>query len=77
MRTALTVLALTLTAAPALAQSEERIRTFFEGQSVRLKLEMPGTSEGVDVYPGLAQPVDFPKHAGRLKKYGTALRRGE
>jgi hypothetical protein len=77
MRTTVGVLMLTLAAPPVFAQSEERIRAFFEGQSVRLKIEMPGTSEGVDVYPDLAQPVNFPKHASRLKEHGTALRRGE
>jgi hypothetical protein len=77
MRATVAMLALSVLAGPALAQSEEQIRTFFEGQSVRLKIEMPGTSEGVDVYPDLAQPIDFPKHASRLKRNGTALRRGE
>ncbi len=77
MRTTFAILILTLAGRPAFAQSEERIRAFFEGQSVRLKIEMPGTSEGVDVYPELVQPIDFPRHASRLKRYGTAIRRGE
>ena len=77
MRTTFAFLTLSLSVQPAMAQSEERIRAFFEGQSVRLKIEMPGTSEGVDVYPALTPPIDFPKHAGRLKRNGTALRRGE
>jgi hypothetical protein len=71
------LLLLSLTASPVLAQSEGQLRAFFEGKSVRVKLEMPGSSEGVDVYPGAAQPVDFPRHAGRLKRFGTAIRRGE
>lgn len=29
------------------------------------------------MYPGRTQPINFPKHAGRLKKFGTALRRGD
>src|SRR5690606_41919237 len=47
------------------------------GKSVVVKLEMPGSEDGVDVYPGTSQPIDFPKHAQRLKKFGTAVRRGE
>jgi hypothetical protein len=31
----------------------------------------------VDVYPGRSQTVDFPKHANRLKQFGTALKRGD
>jgi hypothetical protein len=77
MRTALMLTMLGSIAQPAAAQSEERLRSFFEGASVRVKLEMPGSSEGVDVYPERSQPVDFPRHAGRLKRYGTAIRRGE
>jgi hypothetical protein len=61
----------------AAAQSEDVLRRYFEGKSVIVKLEMPGTEDGVDVHPGTSQPVDFPRHARRLKQYGTALRRGE
>jgi len=77
MRAALTLLVLVASAPPALAQSEDRLRVFFEGKTVRLKMEMPGTEDGVDVYPGTAHPIDFPKHATRLKRAGTALRRGD
>ena len=77
MRALAAVLLLSTLAARAEAQSEEQLRAFFEGKSVRARLEMPGSSEGVDVYPGSAQPVDFPKHASRLKRYGTAIRRGD
>ena len=75
-----TILALLLTiglAARLPAQSEDALRRYFEGKSVVVKLEMPGSEDGVDVYPGTSQPVDFPNHARRLKKYGTAVRRGE
>lgn len=77
MRASLAFLILALTARPAEAQSEEQLRGFFEGKSVVARMEMPGSDDGVDVYPGSAQPIDFPRHAGRLKKYGTAVRRGD
>jgi hypothetical protein len=77
MRFVLPLLILTAAGSPAQAQSEEQLRRFFEGKSVRVKIEMPGAEQGVDVYPGTAQPIDFPRHAGRLKRYGTALRRGD
>jgi len=77
MRATLALLMLAATAPTALAQSEEQLRAFFEGKSVVVKMEMPGTEDGVDVYPGTARPIDFPKHAGRLKRFGTALRRGD
>ena len=59
------------------AQSEAVLRDYFEGQTVTLKIAMPGTENGVDVYPGAAKPVDFPRHAGRLKDFGTAIRAGD
>ena len=68
MRSALILMILGSVAQPAAAQTEERLRSFFEGSSVRVKLEMPGSSEGVDVYPERSQPIDFPRHASRLKR---------
>lgn len=73
----LAVLLGVLRAGRAEAQSEEALRRFFEGKTVVIKLEMPGSERGVDVYPGTSQPIDFPKHAKRLKEFGTAVRRGD
>lgn len=59
------------------AQSEDILRRFFEGKTVAIKVDMPGSERGVDVYPGTSQPIDFPKLAKRLKEFGTAVRRGD
>jgi hypothetical protein len=59
------------------AQNEAALRRAFEGQSVVLRIAMPGTSSGVNVYPGQEMPIDFPDLASKLKKYGTALRTGD
>lgn len=69
--------ALTLAAAPLAAQSEAALREYFEGRTVTLKQPMPGTEEGVDIYPGTQRPLDYPKYAKRLKEHGTAIRAGE
>ncbi len=63
--------------AAAHAQSEAALKDYFEGRTVKLKLAMPGAEDGVDVYPGTPKPLDFPRHADRLKDYGTALRTGD
>jgi hypothetical protein len=65
-----------LVPAPAHGQSETALKEYFEGRTVKLKFAMPGTEDGVDVYPGAARPLDFPRHADRLKDYGTALKAG-
>jgi hypothetical protein len=70
------VLALTV-AFPLAAQSEAALREHFEGRTVTVKQPMPGTEEGVDVYPGTPRPLDYPKYAQRLKDHGTAIRAGE
>ena len=66
-------------AAPAAAQNEQALRAFFEGRRVTLKIDMPGTSDGVDVHvdaPG-ARSIDYREYGDRLKEYGTAIRSGE
>ncbi|MEO8089748.1 MAG: hypothetical protein ABI703_05590 [Gemmatimonadales bacterium] len=64
-------------ALPLAAQSEPALREYFEGRTVTVKQAMPGTEEGVDIYPGTHKPLDYPKYAQRLKQYGTALRSGQ
>jgi hypothetical protein len=58
-------------------QSEAALKEYFEGKTVTCKLALPGTEDGVDIYPGTARPLDYPRYADRLKDYGTAVRSGE
>ncbi len=62
---------------PVYGQSEAALKEYFEGRTVKVKIAMPGTEDGVDLYPGTAKPLDFPRHADRLKDYGTALKAGD
>lgn len=64
-------------ASPLLAQDELRLRQKLEGRRVVLQIDMPATSEGVDVHPGSSRPVDFGKYSGRLKSHGVSIRSGE
>jgi hypothetical protein len=73
----LLLLALLLLPAAAHGQTEAELKSYFEGRTVKLRIAMPGTESGVDVYPGTDKPLDFPRHAGRLKDNGTALRSGD
>ena len=74
---ALPLLVLLLLPPRAEAQSEAALRGYFEGKSVTLKLAMPGTEGGVDIYPADAKPLDYPRYASRLKDNGTAIRAGQ
>lgn len=71
------VVALLVGALPLAAQSEPVLREYFEGKTVTVKQAMPGTEEGVDIYPGTDKPLDYPRYASRLKEHGTALRSGQ
>jgi hypothetical protein len=62
---------------PVLAQSEAALKDFFEGKTVTPKLALPGTEDGVDIYPGAGRPLDYSRYAHRLKDFGTAIRAGE
>jgi hypothetical protein len=66
-----------LSCAPAYAQSEPEFRDFFEGKSVRVKIDMPATQEGIDVFPDARRAVDFAAYSARLKSTGVAIRNGE
>ncbi len=65
------------TALPLHAQDEARLRKALEGKRITLKMDMPATSEGVDVYPGSGRAVDYDKVGKRMKKHGVAIKDGE
>lgn len=61
----------------AKAQDASALSSYFEGKQVVVKMDMPATQEGVDVYPKRPQPLDLNNYSKRLKKYGVALRNGD
>jgi len=69
--------ALMALAAPLQAQNEAVLRQAFEGKVVAVKIDMPATQQGVDVFPLDQIPVDFREVAQRLKDNSTALRMGQ
>ena len=66
-----------LMAAPLHAQDEAHLKKALEGKRITLKMDMPATSEGVDVYPGSGRAVDYDKVGKRMKKHGVAIKDGE
>ena len=69
--------ALISAAGPLRAQNEAILRQAFEGKVVTVKIDMPATQQGVDVYPLDQMPVNFREVAERLKDNSTALRIGQ
>ena len=62
---------------PSIAQNEQALKSYFEGNRVTLRLDMPGTSDGVDVQADAGRAVDYQRYRNDLKRYGTAIRAGE
>ena len=62
---------------PAAAQTEAALKSYFEGKRVTLRLDMPGSADGVDVRADARQAVDFRRYNNDLKRYGTAIHSGE
>jgi len=74
---ALAALVVASAAAPAAAQNEGALRGFFEGKRVTLRIDMPGTSDGVDVRADAKEAIDYTRYRDNLKRYGTAIHSGE
>jgi hypothetical protein len=64
-------------AGSASAQTEAELRQYFEGRRVYLKIDMPATKDGVNVYAERARPFDYGNYAAKLRRHGTSLRRGD
>jgi len=64
-------------ATPAFAQNEAALRDYFEGRRVTLRMDMPGTAKGVNVYPESRRDIDFSEYGDSLRRYGPAIRAGE
>jgi hypothetical protein len=62
---------------PAAAQDEQALKAFFEGKRVVVRIDMPGTSDGVDVEADAQHPLDYRRYGDHLKTYGTAIRAGD
>ena len=61
----------------AMAQNEAALRAAFEGKSLTVKVDMPATSKGIDVFPQESMPVNWREMANRMKEFGTALKPGQ
>src|SRR5436305_12346828 len=58
----------------ALAQDEAALRSYFEGRRVTVTIDMPGTSDGVDIQVDSPRPLDYQRYGDRLKADGAAIR---
>ena len=59
------------------AQNPAAVSAYFEGKHVVVKMDMPATQQGVDVYPQRPQKIDMKSYSNRIKKFGVSLRNGD
>ncbi len=71
------LLALAMLSRGAQAQNEAALRAAFEGKTITVKVDMPATSKGIDVYPQESMPVNWREMAERMKEFGTAVKPGQ
>jgi len=65
----------------ASAQDEAALKAAFERQRVIVRIDMPGSDDGVDVrvQTGIVSSInmDLPRYRNDLKRYGTSIRAGD
>jgi hypothetical protein len=66
-----------LSVAFASAQTEADLKQFFEGRRVEVKIDMPATKDGINVYPERNQPIDYGKYGSLLKTFGIGVEEGD
>src|ERR1700721_2455267 len=72
-----TILVLAVLPRPLPAQSAADVQNYFQGKQVQLKIDMPGTQQGVDLRFDRGTPMDWKQYSSRLKKFGVAIPKDE
>src|SRR5262245_60577467 len=64
-------------AASVAAQDENALKAYFEGRRITLRMDMPGSSDGVDIRVDPPRSIDYKKYRENLKRYGVAINSGD
>lgn len=68
---------LTAFAPSVAAQDENALKAYFEGHRVTLRMDMPGSADGIDIQVDPPRSIDYKKYRENLKRYGAAIGSGE
>lgn len=71
-----TLMVVVLLSGAALAQGGS-LQNAFIGREVEVKIDMPGTQQGVDLNFSSGQPLDWRTYSQRVKAFGIAIRKGD
>ena len=64
-------------AAPSVRAQEATLDQFFEGKQVVVLIDMPGSQQGVDLYPDRPNSLDANNYGKRMKSFPVSLRVGD
>src|SRR5262245_35321738 len=59
------------------AQDENALKAYFEGRRITLRMDMPGSSDGVDIQVEPPRSIDYKRYRENLKRYGVAITSGD
>jgi hypothetical protein len=68
---------LTLVVPSVAAQDENALKAHFEGHRITLRMDMPGSADGVDIQVDPPRSIDYKKYRDNLKRYGVAIGSGD
>jgi hypothetical protein len=68
---------LTVFATSVAAQDENAFKAYFEGRRITLRMDMPGSADGVDIQVDPPRSIDYKKYRENLKRYGIAINSGD
>ena len=74
---AIATAAVVIVCAPAAAQNEEALRNYFEGHRVTVRIDMPGTQEGIDIHADARRAFDMDDYRSNLRRFGVAIHAGQ
>lgn len=70
-------LIVTLCSWPLSAQNPDSLSSYFVGKEVVVKIDMPGTQQGVDLRFNKDSPMNWKEYSSRLKSSGVAIHKGD
>lgn len=59
------------------AQNTSNLSQFFEGKQVIVKIDMPGSQQGIDIYPQKNNLMDAKSYGKRMKEFPVSIRSGD
>ncbi|HTZ56756.1 MAG TPA: hypothetical protein VMB49_01600 [Acidobacteriaceae bacterium] len=71
------LLVLALCAWPLSAQNSASLTNYFVGKEVVVKLDMPGSQQGIDLRFNNDNPMNWKEYSNRLKANGVAIHKGD